>query len=271
MCRGGATGPWRAWQWGLELTRSAQPGDVLATVPARAALAMQPADLALNLAALRIQEPLHSAQPGPGLGSAAHDGSDRARSAAARPRFEGYADLLGWRARVLAARVAAAVPMPLAALAAKWTRACTADEAAGLREALKGAHPSLQPACQSHTLSRCGQCDERCTLMGVGCNGSAYAFRLDVLLVCWGRGQASDEFHSRKDELMQASMVQILCANCVLPSSKARCREERQETFAGALSSWCALACALQARRRRRWCRASWRSVTKPYIALPSA
>ena len=47
MCRVGVEGgagaaPWRAWQWGLELTHTAQPGDVLATMPARAALGMHP-------------------------------------------------------------------------------------------------------------------------------------------------------------------------------------------------------------------------------------
>lgn len=160
MCRVGAEGAaaaatWRPWQWGLELTRAAQPGDVLATMPARAALGMHPVDLAVSLAALRVQDPLHSAltQPGRGRGSAARDGGDRARSRDARSRFvagEGHAEgMLGWQARVLAAHMAAAVPEPLAALAASRPSACTANEAAALRDALQGAYLLLQLACEA--------------------------------------------------------------------------------------------------------------------------
>jgi len=69
-----APAPWRAWQWGLTVTHDARPGDVLAAVPAAAALfAPDRAALAQQLAALRLRQLglLPAAAAAPAAGRAA--------------------------------------------------------------------------------------------------------------------------------------------------------------------------------------------------------
>ena len=78
-----APAPWCAWQWGLTVTRDARPGDVLAAVPAAAALfATDRAALVQQLAALRLRQLglLPAAAPAPAAGNAAGGAGGRGGS-----------------------------------------------------------------------------------------------------------------------------------------------------------------------------------------------